>query len=217
MKNFSEVLEKLKDILSKEQNKRIFDKDIAHELGITQANLATLKSRNKIPYQQILDFCARKKISINWLLYNQAPESLIETTNSYWIRYYPNINLSAGGGAEFLDEKFEMIEIPQNILSDINSNELQNIEAINIIGDSMEPILFDGNIALINRKKTDINKGGIFAFVSSNGLFVKRLHKRIDGKIDVISENKEYPKQKISLNEISILGKIIGSFGRIRL
>ena len=217
MTDFCEIIEKIKNIISKEKNKKIFDKDVAKELGITQANFATLKSRNKIPYQQILDFCARKKISINWLLYNQAPESLIETTNSYWIKYYPNINLSAGGGAEFLEDNFNMIEIPQNILKDFDKNELKYIEAINIIGDSMEPILFDGNIAIIDRRKTDIKKGGIFAFLSSNGLFVKRLHIRIDGKIDVISENKEYPKQKINQNEIKILGKIIGSFGRIRL
>ena len=158
MNSFNEVLEKIKDILSKEKNKKIFDKDVANELGLTQANLATLKSRDRIPYQQILDFCARKKISINWLLYNQAPESLIETTNSYWIRYYPNINLSAGGGANFLNEEFNLIEIPQNILGNVNKNELKYIEAINIFGDSMEPVLFDGNVAIIDRRKTDIKK-----------------------------------------------------------
>ncbi len=56
-----EIIERLKDIISKDSdNKKVFDKDIATELDITQVNFATMKNRGKIPYDKILDFCAKK-------------------------------------------------------------------------------------------------------------------------------------------------------------
>ena len=106
------IIEKLKDVLSNETNKKIFDKDVATALEITQANFATIKQRNKIPFANILDFCALKKISINWLLYGQDPSSLIDSTDKYWIKYFPSISVSAGGGAYDGDEDYEKLEVP---------------------------------------------------------------------------------------------------------
>jgi len=53
-----DIIEKLKDVLSKQQcNGKVFDKDVAIALDISQANFATMKTRNKIPFSSILDFC----------------------------------------------------------------------------------------------------------------------------------------------------------------
>ena len=95
-----EIIEKLKDILSADgKNGKVFDKDVATSLELSQANFATMKNRGKIPFSNILNFCAKKKISINWLLYDQNPGSLVDSTDKYWIKYYPSVAVSAGGGA----------------------------------------------------------------------------------------------------------------------
>lgn len=210
------IIEKLKDVLNSESNKKVFDKDVAHALSITQANFATIKLRNKIPFSNILDFCALKKISINWLLYGQDPSSLIDSTDKYWIKYFPSISLSAGGGAYDSDEDYEKLEVPPYFTNMLGGEQnMKNIEAINVTGDSMEPTLNSGNIIFLDKTKYDVNKDGIYAFVNENGLFVKRIQKRIDGKLDIISDNKEYPIQIVQKDEINILGKIVGSFGSI--
>jgi ribosomal protein L13 len=210
------VIEKLKIVLSEEQNKKVFDKDLANELNISQANFATMKTRNKIPYSHVLDFCALKKISINWLLYGQDPSSLVDSTDKYWVKYFPTLHLSAGGGGEYNDDDYEKLEIPayftQMLGGEIN---IANIEAIKVTGDSMEPTLNTGNIIFLDTSKSDLSRDGIYAFSNNNGLFVKRIQKRIDGKLDIISDNKEYPKQVVDKKEIKIIGKIIGSFGQI--
>ena len=73
MVDFSEVIEKIKDVISSHKDsKKIFDKDVADILGIPQASFATMKKRNSIPYQELLEFCATKKISANWLFFDQA-------------------------------------------------------------------------------------------------------------------------------------------------
>ncbi len=212
-----EIIEKLKTILRIDsKDKKIFDKDVAQSLELTQANFATMKNRGKIPYTNILNFCAKRKISINWLLYNQSPNSLIDSTDRYWVRYYPTINVSAGGGAFENEDDYEGLELPEYFLAILGGKEnIKNIEAINVIGDSMEPTLNSNNIIFIDKTKNDINKDGVYAFTTNYGLFVKRIQKRVDGLLDIISDNKDYPTQVLKNDELNILGKVISSFGKI--
>lgn len=215
----SEIIEKLKDILSNDNSsvpKRIYDKDVANALGISQVNFATMKNRGKIPFDSILDFCASKKISINWLLYNQNPSSLVDSTDRYWIKYYPEIRVSAGGGAYEAEDDYEKLEIPPYFINMLGgTNSLKNLDAINVVGDSMEPTLHSDDIIFVDKSIQNIQKEGIYAFTTEHGLFVKRIQKRLDGKLDIISDNKEYPKQIVVCNEINLIGKVIGSFGTI--
>ena len=173
-----EIIEKLKDILSTDgKNGKVFDKDVAESLDLSQANFATMKNRGKIPFSNILNFCAKKKISINWLLYNQNPDSLIDTTDKYWIKYYPSVAVSAGGGAyEANEDNYESLQLPTYFVSMLGGKEnLKNIDAINVIGDSMEPTLNSDNIIFIDKTKNDISRDGIYAFTRTHGLFVKRI------------------------------------------
>jgi phage repressor protein C with HTH and peptisase S24 domain len=70
-------------------------------------------------------------------------------------------------------------------------------------------------IIFIDRTKNECSKEGIYAFTTPHGLFVKRIQKRVDGKLDVISDNKEYPVQIVMPFEIEVLGKVVGSFGMV--
>ena len=212
-----EIIEKLKDILSQDgKNGKIFDKDVASALDLSQVNFATMKNRGKIPFSNVLDFCAQKKISINWLLYNQNPGSLVDSTDKYWIRYYPEISVSAGGGAYESDDSYESFEVPPYFISVLGGQDnLKNIDAINVIGDSMEPTLNSSNIIFIDKTKTDVSRDGIYAFTTNHGLFVKRIQRRVDGQLDVISDNKDYPMQILEKQDVNIVGKVISSFGMI--
>ncbi|HEY9202837.1 MAG TPA: LexA family transcriptional regulator [Sulfurimonas sp.] len=218
MKNFLEIVEEIKSIVSTEFNgRKIYDKDVADILGISQMNFATMKKRNKIPFGELLDFCATKSISINWLLYGQSPESLVEATNRFFmVKYFGNVNASAGGGADADEEEAHGIEIPHEFVMMLGGErELKYIEAINVSGDSMEPTFSYNDIVFINRSKTDLQRGGIFTIRTEAGLFIKRIQKRIDGKIDIISDNQVYSTQTLDPSEIEVIGRVVSRFGSV--
>jgi len=88
MKKFKEIVEVIKDILSNDIDGIVLDKHVAKELNISSTMLATNKSRNTIMYEPILLFCARKRIAINALLFNQSAESLVDHTNELYTNRY---------------------------------------------------------------------------------------------------------------------------------
>ena len=214
MFDLKQILPKIKDILSKELgDRKVFDKDVADALGINHLTFATMKNRGKIPYEEILNFCAKRKISINWLFYDQMTRSLEEETEKYAnVRYYGDIYASAGGGA------FNYVEAPDTIMLDPHmvmrlggERELKNIDSINVLGDSMEPTFKDGDIIFINRTMNDVRKGGVFVVSTPVGLFVKRLSLRSDGTLDLISDNAQYSVESVPLESVEVIGKVVGS------
>lgn len=218
MNNFMEIVEEIKSIVSSDfAGRKIFDKDVADLLSITQMNFATMKKRNKIPFNELLDFCATRSISINWMLYGQSPESLVEATNKfYMVKYFNDISASAGGGSENDSDEIQELEMPQQFVFMLGGEkELKYIEAINVSGDSMEPTFSYNDIVFINRNKTDLGRGGIFTIRTEAGLFIKRVQKRIDGKIDIISDNKVYSTQTLNPNEIEVIGRVVSRFGDV--
>ncbi len=218
MNSFTDIVEEIKSIISSDfASKKIFDKDVADVLGITQMNFATMKKRNKIPFNELLDFCATRSISINWILYGQSPESLVDATNKfYMVKYFNDINASAGGGSDNEYEDIEDLEIPEQFVAMLGGErELKHIEAINVSGDSMEPTFSYNDIVFVNRDKKDLQRGGIFTIRTEAGLFIKRVQKRIDGKIDIISDNSVYSTQTLNPDEIEVIGRVICRFGDV--
>lgn len=218
MKNFLDIVEEIKNIISSElHGKKIFDKDVADTLGINQINFASMKKRNKIPFDKLLDFCALKSISINWILYGQSPESLVDATNRFFmIRYFKDVNASAGGGGDGDEEIMKEIEIPHDFANILGgSAEIKNIEALNVSGDSMEPTFSYNDIVFINRNKKNLQRGGIFVIKTDSGLFIKRVHQRLDGKVDIISDNQAYTTQTLEQKDIEIVGRVVSKFGSV--
>jgi SOS-response transcriptional repressor LexA len=218
MLTLNDILPKIKDIISQEiGNKKVFDKDVAKILGINQLSFATMKRRGSLPLSNILDFCATRKISINWLLYNQSTKSLESQTDKYAnIRYFGDIYASAGGGAFNYDDATQTIKLDEYMINMIGGySEVKHIDAINVLGDSMEPTLNDGDIIFINRQLNDITKSGIFAISTDIGLFVKRVHLKSDGRLDLISDNEHYGIESVDSNNVQVIGKVVGSMSSV--
>jgi len=70
MRDFHLIIKELKLHLSSDTNKKILDKDVAKILDISQSKFATIKKRNKIPYENILIFCKRENLCCNEIFFD---------------------------------------------------------------------------------------------------------------------------------------------------
>lgn len=65
MRNFHSIIVALKEYLALTQDTKIYDKDVAKVLGLSQAHFATIKKRDSIPYAHILIFCKKEQLCCN--------------------------------------------------------------------------------------------------------------------------------------------------------
>ena len=213
MPDILSVLQKVKDILSQEVGERkVFDKDVAEALGINQLTLATMKNRAKIPYKEILEFCAKRKISINWVLFDQVVESLQAETDKFAkIHYFKDIYASAGGGALNEEEEGEMMYLDEEIVHKLGGiGMIKHIQAINVLGDSMEPTLYSGDVVFVNKEYRNAHKSGIYIVSTPAGLFIKRLHLQANGMVALLSDNESYAPEMVNAHDVEVIGKVVG-------
>ena len=210
---FDKVIDRIKAILEKESGRKILDKEIAKLIEISPSQYSTMKQKNKIPIEKIVNYCALNKISINWILFGQSIDMLdSDSENIFRIKFLSNISGSAGGGAINYDNTdYTYITLDKVYMELLGIGSLKYIEAIRVSGDSMEPTITDNAIAVIDRSKTDIKQGGIFVVNTVAGTFIKRVTTNPQGGVDLISDNKIYPIQTINEDEGTIVGKVIGT------
>lgn len=76
----------------------------------------------------------------------------------------------------------------------------------------MEPTIHNGDSILVDTSKTALVDGSIFVLRLGDDLYAKRLQKRFDGGVEIISDNKEYSTQVVPremLESLAIIGKVI--------
>jgi len=191
MFNLKEIIKKLKLILSSELgDNRITNKDVANALKINYNTFKQQIHKNKIAYEEIMLFCASRKISINWLFFDQAPEILTQPTENIILLRYNSALGSLGNGIENYETEFLNIAIDKIILNLINAN-YKYTEIIQTYGNSMEPLIKDGSIVFIDKSKTTINPNKFYCIIKENELFIKTIIEQ-SNKYIARSINKNY-------------------------
>jgi len=70
MRDFRTIIEVLKEYIAMRKVDKVYDKDVAELLKISQAQLATLKRRNSTPYVALLEFCKREDICCSEIFFD---------------------------------------------------------------------------------------------------------------------------------------------------
>jgi len=215
--NFEEVMDRIAEIVEKEIGRKPYDKDIAKALKIAPAQYSNNKKHQNIPIDKIAAYCGRKRVSISWVLFEQSSAMLEENTEEVFkVKFLKNINSSAGGGAyNEENEDYTYLTIDPIYKDMLGIQRADDIEAIRVIGNSMEDTLGEGSIILINRKKTELVDGRIFVVNTPGGVFVKRIGLNPTGGIDLKSDNRNFETVTIPAEELSVIGRVIGALEKI--
>lgn len=83
-------------------------------------------------------------------------------------------------------------------------------------GDSMEPTVRDGDVLLVDTSITMVRDNALYIVIYDGMVIVKRVHKRLDGSVLLISDNERYPAEDVPAHrtvELHIAGRVVW-FGR---
>ena len=125
-----------------------------------------------------------------------------------WVRD-DNGNLYAAEGVR--DEW----RLPAHIMREELRAAPKHIRVFEVIGDSMAPLLHEGDRAFIDTRYREPVPEGVFALWDGYGLVIKMLQ-IVRGsdpiKVKIISKNTSYSPYEATIDEIRIVGRLSGKF-----
>ncbi|WP_164885842.1 S24 family peptidase [Paenirhodobacter populi] len=84
-------------------------------------------------------------------------------------------------------------------------------------GDSMSPTIENGAPMLVDTSKTEITSGYIYVIAVEDDLLVKRVRRRLDGSIELISDNAIYGAETLDatrLGQLRVVGRVFATVTR---
>lgn len=183
------------------------------------------------------------KVRASWLLTGEdaaadAPERLpVESAVDAELGWRPpndtileiDVRIGAGGGgipidawmiaadgntyaAEGIRDKWQL---PPSVTSGLLHASPSYLRVFEVIGNSMEPRLYEGDRVFIDTRYNSPSPEGIFALFDGYGLVIKQLQV-VRGsdplQVRIISSNEQYPAQTAPLDEIRVIGRYVGRF-----
>ncbi|MEM7780578.1 MAG: S24 family peptidase [Pseudomonadota bacterium] len=125
-----------------------------------------------------------------------------------------NVGASAGPGALAESEAaFDAIRFSRRWLAEQGLGDAE-LSAIQVEGDSMEPLLNDGDEILIDRAQRPF-RDGVHVVRLGDTLMVKRVARAGAGRFSLLSQNLAYPPVDVDAEEVEVIGRVVWKGGRI--
>ena len=125
-----------------------------------------------------------------------------------------DIGASAGPGAlPDAETPFDAFRFSKRWLTEQGLEGAQ-LSAITVEGDSMEPLLRDGDEILVDRAPRAF-RDGVHVVRLGDTIMVKRVASQGAGRLALLSQNLAYPPVEVSADEVEIIGRVVWKGGRI--
>lgn len=203
--------------------------DLARARGVSLASLSEMIGRNSSYLQQFIRKGSPRKLEEadrrTLAQFFAVPESELGGTgeNSYthrkaegdWLEV-PRLPLGAAAGTGALagdESPFDSFRFSRAWLREQGLLNAQ-LSAIRVQGDSMEPLLHDGDEILVDRAQRAL-RDGIHVVRLGDALLVKRLSAAGPGRATLLSQNYAYPPVEVALDELEIVGRVVWKSGRL--
>lgn len=94
----------------------------------------------------------------------------------------------------------------------------RNLLCLRALGDSMEPSIASGDTLLIDRSQNQVQDRKVYVLRYGDEIRVKRLYRRPDGGLRIVSDNPLYPEEIVTaadMTHIEIIGCVVERSGRM--
>lgn len=192
--------------------------DFGKRIGMTMQGIQKWEKGKSKPQQSTIKaLISTFNVNPDWLLTGDGEMFLDNTSKQQElsdiisIPYYPEVSAAAGSGALVYDENtVKHLQISSAI---INISTGDNVCLINATGNSMQPVIDDRDLLLVDLSQKLITDEGIYVIRLDTTLVVKRVQKILNGII-LISDNPQYPPRELTAdnfneNDAAVIGKVI--------
>ena len=135
--------------------------------------------------------------------------------NPHWVEV-PRLDIGASAGPGALahsEEPFDTFRFSSRWLRE-QGLEGSQLSSITVEGDSMEPLLRDGDEILVDRTPRPL-RDGVHVVRLGDTLMVKRVASQGAGRFALLSQNLAYPPVEVAAEEVEIIGRVVWKAGRI--
>lgn len=125
---------------------------------------------------------------------------------------------AAGSGKPEPETPAEFIAFRRDWIRGVFDLDPKQVLLISAAGDSMEPGIRDGDLLLVDTRQAAFSEFGIYVFEARGERLVKRVQRKFDGTLYVISDNTVYQPEVISselATEIRVIGKVVWRGGGV--
>lgn len=201
---------------------------LANERGVSLAALSRLIGKNGTYLQQFITKGSPRRLAeedrlvlarffgvVDSELGGVAEKSYAPKPDSGWVDV-PRLALdaSAGPGSFSAQEvPFDTFRFSTRWLREQGLDPAM-LSAIAVAGDSMEPVLRDGDEILVDRTPRPLREG-IHVVRLGDTLHVKRIQAARPGMLTLISANPAYPPVEVLLADVDVIGRVVWKGGRI--
>lgn len=205
--------------------------ELSQERGVSLASLSELLGRNPTYLQQFIRKGSPRKLeeqdraTLARFLGVTEAELREAQDNSYvkpprreigaWVDV-PRLDLGASAGPGAVpggEGAVDTFRFSRRWLAEQGLERAQ-LSAIRVEGDSMEPLLNDGDEILVDRSPRAF-RDGIHVVRLGETLMVKRVASAGPGRIALLSQNLAYPPVEVAADEVAIIGRVVWKGGKI--
>lgn len=205
--------------------------ELSQERGVSLAALSELLGRNPSYLQQFIRKGSPRKLEeqdratlarflgvgeqefreAKDISYVKAPKR----DSGAWVDV-PRLDLGASAGPGAIaggEGAFDTFRFSRRWLAEQGLESAQ-LSAIRVEGDSMEPLLNDGDEILVDCSPRPF-RDGIHVVRLGETLMVKRVASAGPGRIALLSQNLAYPPVEVAAEEVAIIGRVVWKGGRV--
>lgn len=86
---------------------------------------------------------------------------------------------------------------------------VENLVALEVLGDSMAPTLRAGAVVLIDRERTHIEDDGIYLIEDSSLPLLRRLQLEVGGQVRVLADNPSHRECVVPIGQLQVRGRVV--------
>lgn len=204
--------------------------DLADVLGasLSRVKALTTDRAKKLEQSEIKGLVGKLNLNANWLATGdgemfQSPavksNSAQSAPDGFILIPHYEVQASAGNGSLVHSEQIvDYLAFKADWVRNTLGVAQKDLALISVKGDSMEPSLSNEDLILVDMRKNRVEDNAIYVLQLDGTLLVKRIQRKLNGDLHVISDNPRYAIEVVKKDTaigLHVLGRVVWSGRRM--